>query len=275
MVPGDPFLYQNNFPYSLSAPIPTGNDVELHWTYPTPANTPSAVSAQPFPTGQTHRLFLQRSATENNTPLAPLNIGDLQTGPGNTPIIGNPPVDGNWVTIKSWTTPSDFPVSSYTDSHSTPGYYTYRLMLFSNSAAEGFTVLTELDWNFVTVVTPFTLNAVYDAVNKKTTLSWGAPKFGAIITGFTFVVAAGACARGCYRLDWVYAPETPSIYNVFTSYDGVNFSFATTIPVNGATPWYDSDNSINPDPAHNKWYYFQAQYPDGRRINSNTLHASY
>jgi hypothetical protein len=289
IVQSDPaFTWGGTFEMTATNSGNTGNAntsyiTTLHWTFPNFSTTARLVT-EPPPLVLL-QLILQRSSITRATPLS--DVGD--GGPSDMADVAYSllPAHGAWTTlldlrpnfiagtsVSSGPLPANYPFpTSFQDNVGANTFYNYRLIAIFSFPNNPPTFL-EVDWNVVTVVTPFDFSA--NTSPSGILLSWKSPTLVVpYITNFTHAPCVPASC-GCYRLDYqppITSPPALLRYLVWKSYDGITFFNHVGANIDpappGAASWYDSDC------ARNIWYYFQAQYSDGTLLDSSIIHASY
>lgn len=174
----DPPFFKGLSSYLLSAVFNSNNTVSLSWTYP----NLNLIPHPEFGSVYIRRIILQRSTSTRKTPFGPLGDGPVNANI-NTVNYTDIPSDPAWQTLIDDAPdyqivglppyPNPPITNSYTDTPPITGsshIFHYRVIVLTALQNGAGGIRLELDWNVITIITPYTFN-----VNSSGLLTWDSP----------------------------------------------------------------------------------------------------
>jgi len=277
----DPPFFKGQSSYILEATLNTDNPdaprVSLAWTYPNLA----LLNLTEFQHTRVDQVVVQRSTTARSTPFSQTGFGPHNANVNTYGVSGSPLIssDANWTTILDYrpspayevdSSPGDYNLpTSLEDTVARSTVYNYRVLLLCRTVTglvdTGIGVRKELDWNVVTVITPYQVNP------NGAGIGWDAPSPTAlsILPGFgTLTLTKCTAGGGCYSsLNWVH-PVTgpnPDSYSLYKTVNGTDFE---NVGNNVSSPFNDG---AQPGVGVTFHYKVVANLHDGSTLTSNIV----
>lgn len=250
----DPPFFKGESSYLLSAALnSTTLKVALSWTYPDLL----LLNLTEFQHTRVDQVILQRSTTSRSSPFSqagtgPHNANVNTYGPSGSALKTG---DADWTTIMDYRPspayavgadgpdPADYDLpTEFEDTVANGHVYSYRLLLLCRTifglTDDGLGLRKELDWNVVTVITPFSITVTQGSPNV---ISWGASRPTAtdlfILPGNGTLVGTHV-TPGSISLVWQPpVSNTAGIkHDMYKAFDGVTFvKVGDGVP----SPWPD------------------------------------